>query len=137
MNNDSMLDLLRTLECELHEPIARSNRQRLIELLHPEFREFGRSGAAYTLADILERLPAEVEPVRVHAQDFVAQPLSPSLVLLTYRSAHIDASGALERHTNRSSVWRLEPAGWQMVFHQGTATAAFLRSAPAAQADET
>jgi len=125
MPNESILSTLRALECELHQPKARRDRQRLVELLHPDFHEFGRSGATYTQADILERLPAEFGPDQVHAQEFVVRELAPSVFLLTYRSAAIAASGILDRHANRSSVWRLGPSGWQVVFHQGTPTDAF------------
>jgi len=125
MANKSILSTLQALECELHEPRVRGDRERLIELLHPDFHEFGRSGAVYTRADIVERLTAESEPARLHAQDFVVRELAASVFLLTYRSATIAASGVLARHTNRSSVWRLGSAGWQVVFHQGTPTDAF------------
>ncbi len=70
----------------------------------------------------------ESEPVEVHAQDFALRKLSDAVVLLTYRSAHIGPSGALERHTLRSSIWRLEASGWQIVFHQGTPTGAFAQN---------
>ena len=121
MAGDSLLQILRRLECELHEHGARSNHQRLLELLHPEFVEFGRSGKAYTRADILTILIQERRPTPVHAQDFCAQVLSEGVVLLTYKSAHVIGAG-LERHTLRASLWRHSAAGWQMVFHQGTPT---------------
>ncbi|MBT9504439.1 MAG: DUF4440 domain-containing protein [Burkholderiaceae bacterium] len=126
--SDDALTTLRALECELHQPCVPGSRQRLVELLHPEFQEFGRSGATYTLADLLEHLPAESDPVEVHAQDFAVRKLSDAVVLLTYRSAHVNLSGALERHTLRSSIWLLEASGWQMVFHQGTPTEAFAQN---------
>lgn len=96
-----------------------------MQLLDPDFKEFGRSGASYTRDDTLMLLPTDTEPPSIHAQDFVVQPLSDSIALLTYRSAHVDTSGELFRHTNRSSIWRLNAMGWQMVFHQGTPTAPF------------
>jgi hypothetical protein len=88
--------------------------------LHPEFREFGRSGAEYSRAQIIEHLLSETNVARVHAQRFAILELAPSVVLLTYKSAYISSSGQLERHANRSSIWRREVGGWQMVFHQGT-----------------
>lgn len=124
-----ILAILQALECELHEPKARRDLGRLTQLLHPEFHEFGRSGRSYTLAEILERLQAETVPMKVHAQDFQLVVLSDAAYLLTYRSAHVAASGLLEKHTNRSSVWRLESTGWKMVFHQGTPTGEFVQNA--------
>jgi hypothetical protein len=125
MDNLSLLATLRELECELHQPECRRNRERLAQLLAPDFKEFGRSGATYTRDDELMSLPSEPELPQVHAQDFVVNDLSDSIALLTYRSAHVNASGELFRHTNRSSIWRLDSSGWQMVFHQGTPTAPF------------
>lgn len=129
MDYVSLLSTLSQLECELHQPKCRGNRERLTQLLDPDFKEFGRSGASYTRDDTLMLLPTEREPPKTHAQDFAVQKLSDSIVLLTYRSAHVNSSGELFRHTNRSSIWRLNLSGWQMVFHQGTPTVPFTQSA--------
>jgi hypothetical protein len=118
---DSVLDTLRALECELHDPSVRRSRERLSALLHPTFREFGRSGAVYSRAHVIEQLLNESIAFAVHAQDFAVLELAPSMVLLTYRSRHV-MHGHLEGHANRSSIWRREASGWQMVFHQGTPT---------------
>jgi len=128
MDHVSLLSTLSELECELHQPKCRSDRERLTQLLDPDFKEFGRSGASYTRDDTLMLLPTELEPPKIHAQDFAVQKLSDSIVLLTYRSAHVNSSGELFRHTNRASIWRLNSSGWQMVFHQGTPTAPFDQS---------
>jgi len=125
MSVDTFLSVLRALECELHEPKARRDEKRLDELLDPGFREFGRSGAAYERADIFELLSNEVPPAKVQAQGFKALELAPSVVLLTYQSAHVSHAGSVERYTNRSSIWRFEDSRWQMVFHQGTPCEAF------------
>ncbi|MBD1875457.1 DUF4440 domain-containing protein [Nodosilinea sp. FACHB-131] len=128
MTQMSLLAILRELECELHQPQCRADRERLEQLLAIDFREFGRSGASYTRNDILARLPLETEAPQIHAQDFAVHELADSIVLLTYRSAHRSLSGELFRHTNRSSIWRLGSTGWQMVFHQGTPTDSFDQS---------
>ncbi|MBN8563096.1 DUF4440 domain-containing protein [Leptolyngbya boryana CZ1] len=129
MENLSLLATLRELECELHQPECRRNRERLVQLLAPDFKEFGRSGATYTRDDELISLPNDPEPPQIHAQDFAVNKLSDSIALLTYREAHVNSSGELFRHTNRSSIWRLDSSGWQMVFHQGTPTDPFDQSA--------
>jgi hypothetical protein len=38
--------------------------------------------------------------------------LAPSVAMLTYQSAYISSYGCLERHANRSSIWRHEALGW-------------------------
>lgn len=125
MDQLSLLFTIRALECELHQPECRGDRERLAQLLAPDFREFGRSGATYTRDDTLLLVPTDPEPPKIHAQDFTVNELSDSIALLTYRSAHVSPSGELFRHTNRSSIWRFDASGWQMVFHQGTPTEPF------------
>ena len=125
MDTKALLETLRTLEEALHQPQVRSDREQLDRLLHPRFREFGRSGRIYTKADILAELPDQPQTYEVWSQELEVEPLSQSLALVTYRSAHINRDGELERHTNRSSLWQLTAHGWQMLFHQGTPTDAF------------
>jgi hypothetical protein len=125
MENLSLLSTLRELECDLHQPKCRRDRERLAQLFASDFREFGRSGASYTRDHMLMSLPTDPEPPHIYAQDFAVNQLSDSIALLTYRSAHVNPSGELFRHTNRSSIWRLESSGWRMVFHQGTPTDPF------------
>jgi hypothetical protein len=122
-----LLDTLRTLEVTLHQPEVRSNSERLDRLLHERFRELGRSGQIYTKAEILSEFTREPQTYEVWSQDFQVEPLSEDVALLTYRSAHINSAGELERHTNRMSLWQLTERGWQMRFHQGTPTEAFQR----------
>jgi hypothetical protein len=129
MANLSLLSILRELECELHQLECRRNRERLAQLLAPDFREFGRSGASYTRDHMLTSLPSDLQTPQIYAQDFAVNLLSDSIALLTYRSAHVNALGELGRHTNRSSIWRLESSDWQMVFHQGTPTEPFEQNA--------
>ena len=127
-----LLETLRALEVALHQPSVRRDRRQLEQLLHPDFREFGRSGRAYDRAEVLELLaglPQEPRPDQVWSQDFTLQPLAAGSALLTYRSARVTADGTLERHTNRSSVWQLTSEGWRMLFHQGTPTAPFAKHA--------
>lgn len=129
MESDMLLATLRALEVALHQLGVRSDRARLDQLLHPRFREFGRSGRIYTKAEILAEFSQHLQTHRVWSQDFQLEPLTEGLALLTYKSAHINSAGKLERHANRASLWQLTEVGWQMLFHQGTPTAAFPRDA--------
>ncbi len=124
-----LLETLRSLEEGLHRPEVRSDRGELDRLLHPAFREFGRSGDVYERADILAEFSDRPQAYEVWAQDFYVLPLSDAVALLTYKSAHVTRSGELEHYTNRSSVWRLTAAGWRLIFHQGTPTEAFMKDA--------
>lgn len=125
----TLLETLRALEVALHQPDVRSDREQLDRLLHPRFREFGRSGRIYSKAQILAELSKQAPTYKVWSQDFEVEPLTEGLALLTYESAHVNDAGELERCTHRSSLWQLTGCGWQMRFHQGTPTEAFPRNA--------
>lgn len=129
MTAEELLQTLRALERELHDPVVRRNRERLSGLLHAQFCEFGRSGATYTKAQVIDQLLAESSPLESHTQGFTVLELAPSVALLTYQSVDLAPSGSFERFANRSSIWRREASGWQMVFHQGTPTSSFSHNA--------
>jgi len=125
MDQKALHDTLWALEVALHQPQVRSDAGRLSELLHPCFREFGRSGRVYSRDETFTELAADGQAHEISSQDFRLEMLTSELVLLTYRSAHVLASGVLERHALRSSLWQLTESGWQLRFHQGTPTEAF------------
>ena len=125
MSDSDLLRHLQSLEVELHQPLARSDVNRLDELLHDAFFEFGKSGASATKADILELLPAESGPSSIWSEGYELFKLAENVVLLTYKSAYTDKSGRLFKHTLRSSIWVKTARGWQVRFHQGTPTSVF------------
>lgn len=128
MQNDERLHLLETLitlERELHCATANTGLTRVSELIHPDFREYGRSGREYDFAAIAEHLLTQTREVAIHAQNFAVQQLAPSLALLTYQTADQHDNGEFDRYTLRSSIWQHNAQTWQMIFHQGTATAEF------------
>ena len=122
-----MEDLVK-LEKELHEPTVRKNRKRLDQLLHDSFTEIGRSGVLFDKNQIMSSLSSESSH-SVWSQDYTTQTIDDELVLLTYRSAHVEANMTLSRFSRRASLWRLTGLGWQMIYHQGTPTDAFDREA--------
>jgi hypothetical protein len=125
----SLLSILRELESRIYKPEVRRDRAQLDALVHPDFFEFGLSGARYGRSDILELLPLDKSAGKVWAQDWSVQPLGQAFALLTYKSAHEKPDGRLERHALRSSIWALTPQGWKIYFHQGTPTAPFEKAA--------
>lgn len=129
MTLDNLLKELRDLEIRLHQREVRSNVEQLDALLHDSFVEFGRSGQCYNKAEIIEQLLLESATKSVWSQDFTVEEISAGVALLLYKSAHRHETGALTRHANRSSLWQLTDRGWQLRFHQGTATAEFVASA--------
>jgi hypothetical protein len=123
------------LETRLHSLDVRQDSRILGTLLHPSFKELGRSGQEYDRASVIAALVQEGKHPVILSRDFKAQRIDEHVVLLTYRSAHVNEAGGLERHTNRSSLWLDTGAGWQMVFHQGTPTAGFADVAPDSQSE--
>jgi hypothetical protein len=129
MRSIDTFQILRKLEVSLHQPELRSDRDQVDRLLHESFFEFGRSGQMYTKAEILEVLSAESSEEAIYSGDYSLTMIEDGVALLTYKSAQINAHGELSRHTLRSSLWQYTEPGWQMRFHQGTATNAFEKPA--------
>ena len=106
------------LERELLRPEVRRQCQpdRVMALLHPDFREFGASGAVWTPQAIAQHLESHKDRTgdSLEMEQPDATDLGPDSVLLTYRAT----SGRL--HSLRSSVWVRHDGTWRMLFHQGT-----------------
>ena len=84
----------------------------------PEFWEVGASGKIYSreyVLDLLEERYANPLSEQLEANDFRCQQLAADLYLLTYTLIQ-DRS----RKTRRTTIWRRTPAGWQIMYHQGT-----------------
>ena len=108
------------LEISLQGKEVRSDRSRLKELLHDDFVEFGRSGKKYRKIDILEELVEFDEDTQIVSCDFTYRIIDDHVVLLTYKSAHINSNNEAFRLSLRSSIWRNTEHRWQLIFHQGT-----------------
>lgn len=120
-----ILEQLEKLERELHKPLTRGNIERLCELLHADFREFGRNGRFYTRSDILEELVGEDGSLRIWSGDYALQHATANSALIIYKSAHIEQNGALSSFSLRSSLWVRETEKWSIIFHQGTPATPF------------
>ena len=118
-----LLQELLALEVELHHPGVRCNRERLEQLLHPDFHEVGRSGRTYSREIVVNFLVSQESQAEVASEAFSVAEIGPGVALLTYRSAHIEQNTTLVNHTLRSSIWLKSSGGWQLRYHQGTAAA--------------
>jgi len=119
----TLLPILEAVEVELHHPGVRCSRERLEELLHPDFHEVGRSGRQYTRATVISFLRSQQEQPDIVSESFSVYEPAPGVALLTYRSAHRLPDGNHSNHTLRSSLWLLTSDGWQLRYHQGTPAA--------------
>lgn len=99
-------------ERELLTPGCRSDRDRVTQILHDQFREIGASGREWTRAEILDAIQS-APYVGGEAVDFIARDLADGIVLLTYRIVG-------DRPSLRSSVWLRVDGTWRILFHQGT-----------------
>jgi ribonuclease HI len=90
---------------------VRSDRAAVAALLHPDWREVGRSGRLWTREEVLDEIapiaPADFEVVSVDR-------LGDDTILLLWRTS------TDERSTLRSSLWVRTGGQWQARFHQGT-----------------
>lgn len=114
---EPVAELLEGYERELLRPAVRRSPERLRELLHAEFREFGASGRVWTLSEILEELASET-PGHLLLDEVRARRVGEEAWLLTYRSRREGPEGT--RESLRSSLWVRVDDRWQMLFHQGT-----------------
>lgn len=107
-------NVLRGRELELLDPEVRSDPNRVRELIHDEFVEFGSAGGVYDKKILLEMLHDE-QPSPVSIRDFAVRQLASDTALVTYRTV-----GQSGKEARRSSVWIRQDGTWRMVFHQGT-----------------
>ncbi|MFZ4758088.1 MAG: DUF4440 domain-containing protein [Burkholderiaceae bacterium] len=117
-----LLLTLARLEAELHHPGVRCTRERLEQLLHPDFHEVGRSGKPYTRRIVIDHLASVTHPPPVESSGHAIERIGAECVLLTFRSALRRPDGSLVDAALRSSVWLQGEAGWQLRYHQGTPT---------------
>jgi hypothetical protein len=85
-----------------------------------EYWEVGASGRVYNhdlILDLAQKTPnhfVDAGQAGWRAEDFGLFQLGPQTYLLTYS---LDQNG---RPSRRASIWRREPDGWKILYHQGT-----------------
>ncbi|MET7620751.1 nuclear transport factor 2 family protein [Streptomyces sp. NPDC005408] len=103
-------------EFRLLDPSVRLSPQRMAELLHPDYREFGTSGRIWDRDSLIAAIVSRDAPAPrpITTSRIQGTQLAPDLVHLTFDTE----TGAHRAH--RSSLWRLTDDGWLLYFHQGT-----------------
>lgn len=109
-----------TQEKLLLTPEVRSSPEQLRQLLSEEFVEIGSCGNSFGLKEVLEWLPESADSWTASVSDFRLQQMTPDIVRLTFRAAIQNNRNNPPVSSIRTSIWRKEPEGWRMVFHQGT-----------------
>jgi hypothetical protein len=113
-----VLDELVNREPIFHRPELGTARADFENMTLTDFWEVGASGRRYSRAYVLAEL--EKRHQRPHADvwetsDFHCRRLAQDVYLLTYTLLQDTA-----RKTRRATIWQRTPAGWRIVFHQGT-----------------
>ncbi|TFB21814.1 DUF4440 domain-containing protein [Filobacillus milosensis] len=106
---------------ELEETLLLKRKKDFEQLLADDFLEFGSSGRVFNKQDQLDTF----DETGIHQRsweyvmsDFHMEKLGEGVALVTFRV--FDKHN--NRHSLRSSIWKLNNGQWQMFFHQGTIT---------------
>ncbi|WP_323703500.1 hypothetical protein [Mammaliicoccus sp. Dog046] len=84
----------------------------MLEILHKDFKEFGKSGKTFYKDDIQN---AQLDTDEYEIYDFEEYTLAEDVKLCTYTLVNKTQN----QSTNRSSIWKFEES-WKLIFHQGT-----------------
>jgi hypothetical protein len=113
-----ILDELKSREPIFHRPEFGTSREDFEKMTTEDFWEVGASGCRYSrsnVLDVLQKRHAIPHDDVWQTSDFHLRQLSPDTFLLTYTLLQNQ-----ERLTRRSTIWQRTPAGWKILFHQGT-----------------
>lgn len=105
---------VRAAEMDLLSSDTRHDARRVRSLLHPDFREIGRSGRMWTRSDVLIELLEEPTRRTPETDDWAFEHLAPTIVLATYRV------GGPRGGSRHSSIWDVSGPEPALRFHQGT-----------------
>jgi hypothetical protein len=120
MTPDQALAELRAREPIFHRPELGTGRADFEAMTVPDYWEVGASGQVYSrdvCLDVLERRyadPGYDAMDGLEVSDFTVRLAGGDVWLATYQLRQGD------RLTRRVSVWRCQPDGWLLIYHQGT-----------------
>lgn len=118
INADANAELrgVEALEEELQTPMRRRDEAWLQVILADDFEEVGATGRVYSRREALAALLDRTSPI-VAVHDISSRRMGVDSVLVRWRS---DVEG---RVAARTSLWRMDPAGWRLAHHQATPVA--------------
>ena len=112
-----ILDTLQRLEPIFHAAHAEATPENVEQYVSPRFWEVGASGNRYSRDFALKVLAERQKSPDIAAWKTAGWHIAEAgtnTYLLTYTLYQPD------RITRRLSVWQKQPAGWQVIYHQGT-----------------
>ena len=113
-----MIELLLKLEMSLWINETRNNYDYLNKVLHPDFKEFGKSGKTYSKTDLLQNLDLHIK-AKFPFKNLDVKQIDDSSFLITYQAEIVENGKSII--SNRSSIW-IGKDSFQLLFHQGTLT---------------
>lgn len=116
MTTAELQEHLHDLEERLLHPDRETDRNALLELITPDFKEFCTSGRVFNANQLGHELMTSA-PRAATMSHFYVTPLGENAALATY---HVTTSSSTSRH---SSIWVKRNGRWKMYFHQGTISA--------------
>ena len=117
----ALAEVLEELACRepiFHRPEFGTSRADYEAMTLPDFWEVGASGRRYSREFVLAELEKRRQtpaPDIWETSDLHCRQLAQDVYLLTYTLLQDK-----QRKTRRATIWRHTPAGWKIVFHQGT-----------------
>lgn len=114
------LEELRAREPIFHRPEFGTTRADHLATTVEDFWEVGASGKRYSrdhVLDVLDERRRNPQADPWATSDFHCRQLAVDVYLLTYTLRQD------ERVTRRATIWRRDPDGWKIVYHQGTLVA--------------
>lgn len=119
--NETLIDQIKQLELELLHSDMKESPSLLDALLAKEFEEIGDNGTVNTRQNVIGWLLNKNPQERWMLTDFRVKALSTDLVLAIYRVKKVaDQKDIVSKGSVRSSIWKYNTQGWQMVFHQAS-----------------
>ena len=103
-------------------------------LHHPEFVEFGASGRIWNAESFINALTSDQTPHEIAATDFLALPLAPRVILLTFKTDSVERAGSANFHSdwlscNFTADWHvLSLTNTNVSNKDGTYTVSFSKS---------
>lgn len=89
----------------------------MLDVMSPDFFEFGRSGSVYDLEEVLSIDSKDIEAA-LPLPNLKIRQLSDDVFQVTYDSAVVRKKAV--EFTHRSSIWSRSEGKWELRFHQGT-----------------
>jgi hypothetical protein len=113
----AVLEELKQREPIFHHPELGTTRADYERMTDADFWEVGASGRRYSREYVLETLenrPPNPDEATWQMRDFQCRRIAADNYLITYTLFQGP------RITRRATLWRKSPAGWKILYHQGT-----------------